>query len=268
MVSYQVRQYQLTTTGTKPLDFYSTLWSLQKYFAHPPSLDGPAIGEPAQTPFDQFRAKSDFVLSRLYEQTKREKVLLGKNPDRATRKRTRESEDLSYPRYLTAKNLLDYELADQQFRRQVLVQYFILFQFLLNLTPASANKQQFTGGMPKTFIIDGDKQTWITQTIQAVRDELRNMSPDGPRFEETLVQLMQRERRYVGLSYRLQLTRNRHNGKTKAVPSLNGRLPLLTPTWVPTRPKSGSVSAAPCAGGLTSSVPRASPVCGRTDTRA
>lgn len=170
---------------------------MQKYFAYPPSLDGPAVGEPAQTPFEAFRAKSDFVLSRLYEQTKRERVLRGKNSTTSTRKRTRDSADLSYPRYLTARHLLEYEIADQQFRRQILLQYFILFQFLLNLTPGIADKQQFTGGMPKTFVIDGENQTWVKNTARAIKDELRRMEPDGQRFEETVVQLMARERRYV-----------------------------------------------------------------------
>ncbi|KAL1412514.1 hypothetical protein Q8F55_000260 [Vanrija albida] len=182
-------------------DFYSTLWSLQTYFAYPPSLDGPAVGEPAQTPFEQFRTKSDFVLSRLYEQTKRERVLLGKDPEaaalRAPAATSGTSADDFYPRYLTAKSLLEYEIADQSFRRQVLVQYFILFQFLLNLSPGSANKQQFTGGMPKTFVVDGDNLVWIKKTVSFIRDELKRMSADGYEFDKTVVMLMDRERRYA-----------------------------------------------------------------------
>jgi THO complex subunit 1 len=123
-------------------------------------------------------------------------VLRGKKPA-TTRKRTRESDDLSYPRYLTAKSLLEHEIADQQFRRQILLQYFILFQFLLSLTPATVSKQQFTGGMPKSFVVDGADQKWVKGTVQLIRDELKRMEPDGLRFEETVVQLMNRERRYV-----------------------------------------------------------------------
>lgn len=175
-------------------DFYSTLWSLQQYFAHPPSLDGPATGEPAQTPFEVFRTKSDFVLGRLFEQTVKERVLLGKNPER---KRKRDHGFESYPRYLTARSLTKYEIADASFRRQILLQYFILFQFLLNLTPGTATKQQFTGGMPKTFVVDGENQTWIKHTVTKVREELCRMQSGGREFEATVVQLMNRERRYV-----------------------------------------------------------------------
>ncbi|WOO82222.1 THO complex subunit 1 [Vanrija pseudolonga] len=180
-------------------NFYSTLWSLQGYFAYPPSLDGPAVGDPTQTAFEQFRAKTEFVLSRLYEQTKRERVLRGKDDGSApaTVVKSGTSADDFYPRYLTAKSLLEYEIADQSFRRQILVQYFILFQFLLNFNPASASKQQFTGGMPKTFVIDGDNLEWTRNTAFGIRDELSRMSADGYEFFNTMAILMERERRYA-----------------------------------------------------------------------
>lgn len=180
-------------------DFYSTLWSLQTYFAYPPSLDGQATGDPTQTAFEEFRAKTTFVLSRLYEQTKRERVLQGKDDGSAlpTVVKSGTSADDFYPRYLTAKSLLEYEIADQSFRRQILVQYFILFQFLLNFRPESASKQQFTGGMPKTFVIEGDNFKWCRKTALGIRDELTRMSADGVEFFNTMGILMERERRYV-----------------------------------------------------------------------
>lgn len=180
-------------------DFYSTLWSLQQYFAHPPSLDGPATGTPPRTPFESFRTKSDFVLSRMFEATRKERVLLGKNPERAAAARKRPHADLerSYPRYLTSRSLLEYEIADPSFRRQILVQYFILFQFLLNLTKESANKQNSTGGMPKSFVLEGDNLAWVGSTARTIRQEMRRMEPDGPELDFTVGELMNRERRYV-----------------------------------------------------------------------
>jgi THO complex subunit 1 len=92
------------------------------------------------------------------------------------------------------------QLADQSFRRQILVQYFILFQFLLNLTPASAAKQAFTGGMPKSFVIDPENEVWVKGKVAAIREELRKMMPDGPRFEDTVLSIITRERYYVSWS--------------------------------------------------------------------
>ncbi|GFZ49697.1 hypothetical protein JCM24511_07099 [Saitozyma sp. JCM 24511] len=180
-------------------DFYSTLWSLQQYFASPPTLDGPPTGEPPHTPFDDFKTKSDFVLPRLFEQTRRENEIMGKDTEMVGSKRKRDVDDggFFHPRYLTGKRLLEHELADPSFRRQILVQYFILFQFLLNLTPASASKQAFTGGMPKTFVLDSDNEVWVKGKVATIREELRKMVPDGTRFEDTVLSIITRERHYA-----------------------------------------------------------------------
>ncbi|WWD20341.1 hypothetical protein CI109_104817 [Kwoniella shandongensis] len=193
-----------TPTKSEP-DFYSTLWSLQQYFAHPPSLDGPPTGDPPKTPFDTFKEKSDFVLPKLFAQTQKEKEMLGKDAESVVgnQKRKRNTEDegegrggFFHPRYLTGKRLLEHELADPSFRRQILVQYFILFQFLLNLTPASAGKQAFTGGMPRSFVLIADDEKWVISKIQAIREELKKMV-DGQRFEETVLSIITRERHYA-----------------------------------------------------------------------
>ncbi|ORX37677.1 THO complex subunit 1 transcription elongation factor-domain-containing protein [Kockovaella imperatae] len=213
-----------SNTNPEP-DFYSTLWSLQQYFASPPLLAGPSApakdGESSKTPFDDFKDKSDFVLPKLFEQTVKEKELMGIEKlgttiksdsvisQEAGRKRKREhakeQQDESqskkgrffHPRYLTGRKLLEHELADNAFRRQILVQYFILFQFLLNLTPASASKQAFTGGMPKDFVIDAEKETWVKSKIASIREELRRMPGDGVRFEEVVLSIIARERHYA-----------------------------------------------------------------------
>jgi len=91
----------------------------------------------------------------------------------------------------------DVQLADPSFRRQILVQYFILFQFLLHLTPGTASKQAFTGGMPKTFVIEASDETWVRETVSSIREELRRMPPDGPRFEKTVLSIITRESHYV-----------------------------------------------------------------------
>ncbi|WWC65859.1 uncharacterized protein I303_108481 [Kwoniella dejecticola CBS 10117] len=183
------------------LDFYPTLWSLQQYFAHPPSLDGPATGDPAKTPFESFKEKTDFVLPHLFAQTQKEKALMGKDAESVGKKRKRSTEDVGeggffHPRYLTGKRLFEYELADPSFRRQILVQYFILFQFLLNLTPASAGKQAFTGGMPETFVLITEDEDWVKAKVSTIRDELLRMT-DGKRFEETVLSIITREVHYA-----------------------------------------------------------------------
>ncbi|GMK56238.1 hypothetical protein CspeluHIS016_0300780 [Cutaneotrichosporon spelunceum] len=175
-------------------DFYDALWSLQPYFAYPPSLDGPEVD--GSTPFDEFRTKSDFVLARMFEATRKERVLLGRNPERAAAARKRSHAEPDYPRYLTSRSLLEYEIADPAFRCQILIQYFILFQFLLSLLKDSA-KQTVTGGMPKTFVLEGSNADWVAATARVIRNELKQM-PDGIDVDRVVAELMNRERRYAG----------------------------------------------------------------------
>lgn len=201
----------LTPATLQDPDFYSTLWSLQQYFSHPPSLDGPAVGSPPKTPFQTFRDKSDFVLPQLFEQTKKEKAMTG-TEDGMGKKRKREAMEgqdaggFFHPRFLTGKRLFEYELADSSFRRQILVQYFILFQFLLNLTPAHAGKQAFTGGMPRTFTLEQADEQWVKSKIGGIKEELKRII-GGTSFEDTVFSIIRQEAHYVSLLIVLFLSR-------------------------------------------------------------
>ncbi|WVQ77756.1 hypothetical protein IAR50_007446 [Cryptococcus sp. DSM 104548] len=185
----------LTPIAPPEPDFYSTLWSLQQYFAHPPSLDGPPVGSPPQTPFQTFRHKSNIVLPKLFEETQKDKDLSGKD-EPVGKKRKRGDGGFFHPRYLTGKRLFSYELLDPSFRLQVLVQYCVLFQFLLNLTPAHAGKQAFTGGMPRSFVLEKNDEQWVKDKIGAIREEMKRM-PDGADFEDTVFTIMRQEAHYA-----------------------------------------------------------------------
>jgi len=131
----------------------------------------------------------------------------------------------------------DKQLADPSFRRQILVQYFILFQFLLHLTPGTASKQAFTGGMPKTFVIESSDETWVRETVSSIREELRRMPPDGPRFEKTVLSIITRESHYVRYlpvmsSYELM---SRRHGRMKDAPKEY----LKSPQWTIPPQKNG-----------------------------
>lgn len=232
-----------TPSTLKDPDFYSTLWSLQQYFSHPPSLDGPAVGSPPKTPFQTFRDKSDFILFQLFEQTKKEKAMtgtedgMGKKRKRDVMEGGQDTGGFFHPRFLTGKRLFEYELADSSFRRQILVQYFILFQFLLNLTPAHAGKQAFTGGMPRTFMLEQTDEQWVKSKIGGIKDELKRIV-GGVSFEDTVFSIIRQEAHYVRLRfifiYFLKKTQlisdNRYNGRMKDVQKRLSRSPHLTPT--------------------------------------
>lgn len=95
-------------------DLYSTLWSLQQYFASPPLLGRPAKDVSGSTTWDDFQKRSDFVLPKLFEQTKKQVEMLGKEdvPGVVGSKRKRESDDEGFfhPRYLTPRRLFEHQV--------------------------------------------------------------------------------------------------------------------------------------------------------------
>lgn len=212
-----------TKTSEEEPDFYSTLWSIQQYFSNPSTLDGPPTGSPPVSGFEQFKQKTDFLLPKLFEQTQNEKATSSTesstSPSQSSRKRKREdggdptdsavtadplpaststsANAFFHPRYLTGRRLFSHELADPSFRRQILVQYTILFQFLLNLTPSLVSKQAYTGGISKTFVLGPEDQEWVRKKAMGIREELRKMGRDGKTFESTLMSVIHRERHYV-----------------------------------------------------------------------
>jgi hypothetical protein len=73
--------------------------------------------------------------------------------------------------------------------------------------------------MPKTFVIESSDETWVRETVSSIREELRRMPPDGPRFEKTVLSIITRESHYVNhlsLMASYELTTRRH-GRMKDV---------------------------------------------------
>jgi THO complex subunit 1 len=102
---------------TKPeADFYATLWSLQQYFAHPPSLaPSPQARNTGPTPFASFRQKSEIVLPILFAQTKKQKELMGREVEVGKKRKREDGGDAGgffHPRFLTGKKLLEHEVCD------------------------------------------------------------------------------------------------------------------------------------------------------------
>jgi hypothetical protein len=262
-----------STTDAQP-DFYSTLWSLQRVFANPMALGGPAVD--GKTPFEAFQNKADFVLSRLYEQTRRERVVRAKTPATSSGKRKREPESLTYPRFLTARSLLEHELSDQQFRCQVLLQFFILFQLLLTQLPPA--KQQL--GLPRGYILSDEQKAWVMGTVRKVREDLIRMEPDGERFGETVSQLMTNEARFVSIRYTVvrafadnfrrsgRTTSAQDSRTTRTSTTRHGRSLQCRKRWRLQQRASGRRRAVPCDRGHMQWVRRRSRTSGQQATGA
>ncbi|KAI0031034.1 hypothetical protein K488DRAFT_79302 [Vararia minispora EC-137] len=174
-------------------------------FSRPPVFAG-------QHSFKEFRTAVDRVLPVLKEATAKERALSG---SRAThhapapvpslkRKRAPDGEDgglndYFFAKFLTSPELLELEIADTHFRRQILFQLLILLHHLQNFTP-TAKAQWATArnrSLQMDFTLDADDAGWVTESLQRAKDELRQTAPGGRAFADAVGALLERERNWV-----------------------------------------------------------------------
>ncbi|KAJ3770790.1 THO complex subunit 1 transcription elongation factor-domain-containing protein [Lentinula raphanica] len=174
------------------VDFYSTFWSLQLPFSKPAVF---ASTNPPMT-FGQFQDAVDKVLPVIKEATVRERAMMGVGRSASTmgsatlkRKRSQDEEmttekpngktaEYFFAKFLTSPELLDLELADTHFRRQILFQLLIVLNHLLTHTKAEKAKWVTTKNrslhMPPERM---DPIKWTQLTISRTLEELRQTQP-------------------------------------------------------------------------------------------
>ncbi|KAH8099790.1 THO complex subunit 1 transcription elongation factor-domain-containing protein [Cristinia sonorae] len=183
-------------------DFYHVFWSLQMPFSKPA-----LFAKPHTLP--QFKQAVERVLPVIKEATVRERALMGSKGTGSTAslKRKREPESVSevggreyfFAKYLTSPELLDLEIADTHFRRQFLFQLLVLLNHLLTFTKAA--KAEWTTprnrSLQMEFTLEPADVSWVTETITRANEELRQTSPNGRAFAETVNTILEREKNWV-----------------------------------------------------------------------
>ncbi|KAJ3847981.1 THO complex subunit 1 transcription elongation factor-domain-containing protein [Lentinula lateritia] len=185
-------------------DFYSTFWSIQLPFSKPSVFATP---NPPMT-FAQFQDAVDRVLLVIKEATAKERAMMGAGRSASTmgpatlkRKRGQGEEmviagnannkamEYFFAKFLTSPELLDLELADTHFRRQILFQLLILLDHLLTHTKTEKAKWITTKNrslhMPilEWSLDDALNYTgpvdvhWTHLTISRTIEELRQTQP-------------------------------------------------------------------------------------------
>ncbi|CAD1478339.1 unnamed protein product, partial [Heterotrigona itama] len=92
-------------------------------------------------------------------------------------------ETLYFAKYLTNQKLLELQLSDSNFRRYVLLQFLILFQYLNSTVKFKA----------ETHELKPDQVDWVKATTEQVYALLTETPPDGPTFTETVKNILKRE---------------------------------------------------------------------------
>ncbi|KAJ3829202.1 THO complex subunit 1 transcription elongation factor-domain-containing protein [Lentinula raphanica] len=186
------------------VDFYSTFWSLQLPFSKPAVF---ASTNPPMT-FGQFQDAVDKVLPVIKEATVRERAMMGVGRSASTmgsatlkRKRSQDEEmttekpngktaEYFFAKFLTSPELLDLELADTHFRRQILFQLLIVLNHLLTHTKA-------------------EKAKWVTTKNRSLHMPYASSTTSGPttlptingltgrEFASTVQSLLEREKGWI-----------------------------------------------------------------------
>lgn len=217
-----VHAFLFTVTDTA--DFYNTFWSLQLPFSRPPLF---AV---ANT-FSEFRDSVNKVFPVIKEATAKERAMMGSRSagsgPTGPPKRKREadppgeknSSEYFFAKFLTSPDLLDLEvgvsflgtlckkcilrtfeqIADTHFRRQFLFQLLILLNHLLMFTKATKSNwsSHRNRSLQMDFTLEGADAQWVQETINKAIEELRQTTPNGRAFAETVNVILEREKNWV-----------------------------------------------------------------------
>ncbi|KAJ3111664.1 hypothetical protein HDU96_005478 [Phlyctochytrium bullatum] len=107
-----------------------------------------------------------------------------------------------FPKFLTNRKLFDLQLKDTQFRRQILVQFLIIFQFLLMLSKPSEQKDEKKPSIPNKsvqfpFFLTDEQIAWVTEIRSKSMKTLEAIPPFGKRFSNTLTTVITHEKNWI-----------------------------------------------------------------------
>ncbi|XP_041698318.2 THO complex subunit 1-like [Coregonus clupeaformis] len=147
-----------------PIDYnlYRKFWTLQDYFRNPVQC------------YDKFSwmtflKYSDETLA-VFKSFKLDDMQASKR--KLEELRTAGGDHVYFAKFLTSEKLMDLQLSDSNFRRHILLQYLILFQYLKGQVKFKSS----------SCILNDDQCSWMEETTKVVYQLLREIPPDGDKF--------------------------------------------------------------------------------------
>ncbi|XP_018612975.1 THO complex subunit 1 [Scleropages formosus] len=158
-----------------PIDYnlYRKFWTLQDYFRNPVQC------------YDKFSwmtflKYSDETLA-VFKSYKLDDTQASKR--KLEELRTAGGEHVYFAKFLTSEKLMDLQLSDSNFRRHILVQYLILFQYLKGQVKFKSS----------TCVLNDDQCLWMEETTKLVYQLLRETPPDGDKFATMVEHILNTE---------------------------------------------------------------------------
>ncbi|XP_028282624.1 THO complex subunit 1 isoform X2 [Parambassis ranga] len=158
-----------------PIDYnlYRKFWTLQDYFRNPLQC------------FDKFfwmtfLKFSDETLA-VFKSYKLDDMQASKR--KMEELRASSGEHVYFAKFLTSEKLMDLQLSDSNFRRHILVQYLILFQYLKGQVKFKSS----------SCVLNDDQTAWIEETTKLVYQLLKETPPDGDKFANMVEHILNTE---------------------------------------------------------------------------
>ncbi|KAL4624586.1 THO complex subunit 1 [Arapaima gigas] len=158
-----------------PIDYnlYRKFWTLQDYFRNPVQCYDKFL-------WMTFLKYSDETLA-VFKSYKLDDTQASKR--KLEELRTAGGEHVYFAKFLTSEKLMDLQLSDSNFRRHILVQYLILFQYLKGQVKFKSS----------SCVLNDDQCLWMEETSKQVYQLLRETPPDGDKFAAMVEHILNTE---------------------------------------------------------------------------
>ncbi|KAK3917778.1 THO complex subunit 1 [Frankliniella fusca] len=172
----QNEEFKADMKITVDYNLYSKFWSLQDFFRNPNQCYN-------KVHWKTFSSHSNSVLSafssyKLDDVTDNKRMKMDNTPlkDKETKLEVEglpsASSQVFFAKYLTNQKLLELQLSDSNFRRYVLLQFLILFQYLDSQVKFKA----------ENYELKPEQIEWVKDTTELICRLIRETPPDGPSF--------------------------------------------------------------------------------------
>ncbi|XP_020318168.1 THO complex subunit 1 [Oncorhynchus kisutch] len=147
-----------------PIDYnlYRKFWTLQDYFRNPVQCY-------EKFSWITFLKYSDETLA-VFKSFKLDDMQASKR--KLEELRTAGGDHVYFAKFLTSEKLMDLQLSDSNFRRHILLQYLVLFQYLKGQVKFKSS----------SCILNDDQCSWMEETTKLVYQLLKEIPPDGDKF--------------------------------------------------------------------------------------
>merc|ERR1719427_784732 len=149
---------------------YCKFWQIQDYFRNP-------IQCYQKVPWKTFSSYASDVLSTF------QSFKLDPNSGRSSSVTPPSVTEQYFAKYLTNQNLLQLQLSDSNFRRYILLQFLILFQYLKSNVKFKTDSQTLESSQTK----------WIEETKLKIFKLMSETPPNGAEFSKSVKHILHRE---------------------------------------------------------------------------